>query len=184
MRWNDHSRISGLHAFLGASKYHWINYNEEKIKAAYESFQAVALGTRYHELAAEMIRLKVKPEKRKKTFNLYVNDAIGFDMSPEVVLMYSENCFGTTDAICFRDGMLRIHDLKTGITPAHIEQLYIYEALFCLEYDVRPQDIESELRLYQFNEIKSEGPDPKDIQGIMDKIKLFDKIITEMKANE
>jgi hypothetical protein len=184
MRWNDHSRISGLHAFLGASKYHWINYNEEKIKAAYESFQAVALGTRYHELAAEMIRLKVKPEKRKKTFNLYVNDAIGFDMSPEVVLMYSENCFGTTDAICFRDGMLRIHDLKTGMTPAHIEQLYIYEALFCLEYDVRPQDIESELRLYQFNEIKSEGPDPKDIQGIMDKIKLFDKIITEMKANE
>jgi hypothetical protein len=184
MHWNDHSRISGLHAFLGASKYHWINYNEEKIKAAYESFQAVALGTRYHELAAEMIRLKVKPEKRKKTFNLYVNDAIGFDMSPEVVLMYSENCFGTTDAICFRDGMLRIHDLKTGMTPAHIEQLYIYEALFCLEYDVRPQDIESELRLYQFNEIKSEGPDPKDIQGIMDKIKLFDKIITEMKANE
>lgn len=184
MRWNDHSRISGLHAFLGASKYHWINYNEEKIKAAYESFQAVALGTRYHELAAEMIRLKVKPEKRKKTFNLYVNDAIGFDMSPEVVLMYSENCFGTTDAICFRDGMLRIHDLKTGMTPAHIEQLYIYEALFCLEYDVRPQDIESELRLYQFNEIKSEVPDPKDIQDIMDKIKLFDKIITEMKANE
>lgn len=184
MKWNDHSRISGLHAFLGASKYHWINYNEEKIKAAYESFQAVALGTRYHELAAEMIRLKVKPEKRKKTFNLYVNDAIGFDMSPEVVLMYSENCFGTTDAICFRDGMLRIHDLKTGMTPAHIEQLYIYEALFCLEYDVRPQDIESELRLYQFNEIKSEVPDPKDIQGIMDKIKLFDKIITEMKANE
>lgn len=184
MHWNDHSRISGLHAFLGASKYHWINYNEEKIKAAYESFQAVALGTRYHELAAEMIRLKVKPEKRKKTFNLYVNDAIGFDMSPEVVLMYSENCFGTTDAICFRDGMLRIHDLKTGMTPAHIEQLYIYEALFCLEYDVRPQDIESELRLYQFNEIKSEVPDPKDIQDIMDKIKLFDKIITEMKANE
>lgn len=184
MRWNDHSRISGLHAFLGASKYHWINYNEEKIKAAYESFQAVALGTRYHELAAEMIRLKIKPEKRKKTFNLYVNDAIGFDMSPEVVLMYSENCFGTTDAICFRDGMLRIHDLKTGVTPAHIEQLYIYEALFCLEYDVRPQDIESELRLYQFNEIKSEVPDSKDIQDIMDKIKLFDKIITEMKANE
>lgn len=184
MRWNDHSRISGLHAFLGASKYHWINYNEEKIKAAYESFQAVALGTRYHELAAEMIRLKVKPEKRKKTFNLYVNDAIGFDMSPEVVLMYSENCFGTTDAICFRDGMLRIHDLKTGVTPAHIEQLYIYEALFCLEYDVRPQDIESELRLYQFNEIKSEVPDSKDIQDIMDKIKLFNKIITEMKANE
>lgn len=184
MRWNDHSRISGLHAFLGASKYHWINYNEEKIKAAYESFQAVALGTQYHELAAEMIRLKVKPEKRKKTFNLYVNDAIGFDMSPEVVLMYSENCFGTTDAICFRDGMLRIHDLKTGMTPAHIEQLYIYEALFCLEYDVRPQDIESELRLYQFNEIKSEVPDSKDIQDIMDKIKLFDKIIIEMKANE
>ena len=184
MKWNDHSRISGLHAFLGASKYHWINYNEEKLKASYESFQAVALGTRYHELAAEMIRLKVKPEKRKKTFNMYVNDAIGFDMTPEVVLMYSDNCFGTTDAICFRDGVLRIHDLKTGATPAHIEQLYIYEALFCLEYDVRPKDIESELRLYQFNEFKVDVPDPEDIKGIMEKIKTFDKIINELREQE
>ena len=33
MKWNDHSRISGLHAFLGASKYHWINYNEEKLES-------------------------------------------------------------------------------------------------------------------------------------------------------
>lgn len=184
MKWNDHSRLSGMHAFLGASKYHWINYNEEKIRATYESFQAVAMGTRLHALAAEMITLKVKPEKRKKTFNMYVNDAIGFDMKPEVVLLYSENCFGTTDAICFRDGLLRIHDLKTGVTPAHIEQLYIYEALFCLEYDIRPKDIESELRIYQSNEIISDVPNPDDIKGIMDKIELFDKIINEMKEQE
>ena len=27
---NDHSRLAGQHAFLGASKYHWINYDEKK----------------------------------------------------------------------------------------------------------------------------------------------------------
>lgn len=62
--------------------------------------------------------------------NMYVNDAISFRMVPEQILFYSENCFGTADTIVFRNGTLRIHDLKTGVVPAHMEQLEIYAALF------------------------------------------------------
>lgn len=134
MQWNDHSRLTGQHAFLGASKYHWLNYDAQRLADAYLSFQAKEKGTRLHAFAAECITLRQKLPKSKKTLNAYVNDAIGFRMIPEMVLYYSENCFGTADAISFNDDLLRIHDLKTGAVPAHMEQLFIYAALFCMEY--------------------------------------------------
>ena len=40
MNWNDHSRLVGLHAFLGASKYHWINYDAARLAETYASYQA------------------------------------------------------------------------------------------------------------------------------------------------
>jgi hypothetical protein len=109
----------------------------------------------------------------------YVNDCIGFRMTPEVVLAYSENSFGTTDAISFneKEKLLRIFDLKTGSTPAHMEQLLVYTALFCLEYRKKPKDISTELRIYQSNEILSYEPSVEDICPIMDKIVSFDKFI-------
>ena len=55
----------------------------------------------------------------------YVNDAIKYDMTPEVPLYFSEFCFGTADAISFKDSLLRIHDLKTGKSQPHMEQLLI-----------------------------------------------------------
>jgi hypothetical protein len=115
---------------------------------------------------------------------MYVNDAIGFKMKPEQVLYYSENCFGTADAIIFRNNLLRIHDLKTGVTKAHMEQLEIYAALFCLEYKKRPSDIDMELRIYQNNEIVIFNPTAEDIVPIMDKIITFDKIINKLKSEE
>lgn len=115
---------------------------------------------------------------------MYVNDAIGYKMTPEQVLYYSENCFGTADAISFRNGLLRIHDLKTGEIPAHMEQLEIYAALFCLEYNVKPGDIEMELRLYQSDEILYHNPTAMDILPIMDKIITFDKVINKIKDSE
>lgn len=115
---------------------------------------------------------------------MYVNDAIGFKMKPEQVLFYSENCYGTTDAIAFRNGLLRIHDLKTGITPAHMEQLEIYAALFCLEYKIKPSDIEMELRLYQKNEVLFHNPTAEDIVPITDKIITFDKVINKIKEQD
>ena len=31
MIFNRHDELEGLHAFLSASNYHWINYSEEKV---------------------------------------------------------------------------------------------------------------------------------------------------------
>ncbi len=182
MNFNKHWNVEGKHAFLGASKYHWINYDEEKIRKAYENMQVTLKGTEFHEFAAQCIRLGQKLPKSNKTLNLYVNDAIGFKMTPEQVLFYSDNCFGTADAISFRDDILRIHDLKTGIAPAHIEQLMIYAALFCLEYRVKPKDILTELRIYQNNEVFVQNADENDISPIMEKIVRFDKIINKIKG--
>lgn len=184
MNFNKHSDLEGKHAFLGASKYHWINYNDEKVAESYTKFLAVQKGTVLHEFAAQCITLGQKLPKSHKTLNMYVNDAIGYKMTPEQVLYFSENCFGTADAISFRNGLLRIHDLKTGITPAHMEQLEIYAALFCLEYKIKPIDIEMELRLYQNDEILYYKPTAPDIVPIIDKIITFDKIINKIKEQE
>lgn len=180
MNFNKHSNLEGQHAFLGASKYHWINYDEEKLANTYNSYIATLRGTQLHEFAASCIKLGQKLPRSNKTLNMYVNDAIGFKMIPEQILYYSDNCFGTADTIIFRDDFLRIHDLKTGVTPAHMEQLEIYAALFCLEYDVKPADIGMELRIYQSDDIMICNPTVEDIVPIMDKIIIFDKIITDI----
>lgn len=181
MIFNKHSELEGAHAFLGASKYHWINYDENKVANAYANFMATQKGTVLHDFAAQAIRLGQKLQKTHKTLNMYVNDAIGFKMIPEQVLYYSPNCFGTADAIVFRNDHLRIHDLKTGVVPAHMEQLRIYAALFCLEYKIKPSEIGMELRIYQNNEILYDIPTVEDIAPIMDKIISFDKVIRKMK---
>lgn len=184
MNFNNHSNLEGQHAFLGASKYHWINYNEQKLAESFSKFMAAQRGTELHEFAAQCIRLGQKLPKSKKTLNMYVNDAIGFKMTPEQTLYYSENCFGTTDAISFRDNFLRIHDLKTGEIPAHMEQLEIYASLFCLEYGVKPTQIEMELRLYQSEEILVFNPSADDLIPIINNIIKFDKVIARLKAEE
>lgn len=184
MNFNKHSNLEGQHAFLGASKYHWINYDTEKVSDAFLKFKAVQKGTRLHAFAAECIELGQKLPRSKKTLNMYVNDAIGYGMTPEQVLYYSDNCFGTADAISFKNGMLRIHDLKTGVIPAHIEQLEIYAALFCLEYKIKPGEIDTELRIYQNDEILYHNPTTDDILPIIDKIVTFNKIINNIKEQE
>jgi hypothetical protein len=183
-KFNDHSRLVGLHAYLGASKYHWINYDADKLTATYRNHIATLRGTELHDLAERLIRLGQKLPKSRKTLNMYVNDAIGYKMTPEQVLFYSENCFGTADAISFRNGLLRIHDLKTGVMPAHMEQLLIYAALFCLEYNVKPGEIEFELRIYQNDEIVICNPTAEDILPIMDKIISSDRIINKIRQEE
>jgi len=112
---------------------------------------------------------------------MYVNDAIGFNMETEQVLFYSFNCYGTVDSIKFHKNTLRIHDLKTGVTKTSFMQLKVYTALFCLEYDVNPNDIEISLRIYQNDEIYEEVPEPEEILYIMSKIINSDKIIESLK---
>ena len=180
MFFNKHTNLEGLHAPFGASKSSWLRYSDEKIVEVYNNLQAAEMGTRLHEWAKQTIDLGIKQSRSKKTIYSYVNDAIGFNMSTEVVLFYSENFFGTADAISFRNNFLRIHDLKTGRRPVHMEQLEIYAALFCLEYKVKPGDIRMELRIYQNDEILVHEPTAEDILPIMDKIVHVNKMLEKI----
>lgn len=182
MIFNSHSELIGRHAAFGASKYHWINYPPEKLELVYRNSQNNLRGTELHELAHKLIKLRVKLPEKKKTLNLYVNDAIDYDMVPEQPLYYSENFFGTSDTIDFKNEFLRIHDLKTGEILGSMHQLEIYVALFCLEYGfLRPERLKIELRIYQHDEVEIHVPDPIWIRMIMDKIIDFDNRVELMK---
>lgn len=178
MIFNKHTNLEGLHAPFGASKSTWLRYDDEKVIEVYKNMKAAEMGTRLHQWAKDTIDLGIKqPTRSKKTIYAYVNDAIGFQMDTEVVLFYSERFFGTADAISFRNGMLRIHDLKTGKSPVKIEQLEIYAALFCLEYRIKPSEIKIELRIYQNDEILVHNPTAEDIILIMEKIVHINKLL-------
>lgn len=181
MNFNTHSKLEGKHAFLGASKYHWINYSDDKLVETFNKSVAAARGTKLHELAKDLILNRIRLPKSKKTLNAYVNDAIGFGMIPEQILYYSDNCFGTADAILFKNDYLRIHDLKTGSSAASMSQLEIYAALFCLEYDVRPNKIGMEFRIYQNDDVVINDGDSQNVEAIMEKIIHFDNIIESLK---
>lgn len=181
MHFNKHLAVEGAHAFLGASKYHWVNYDLVKMEKIFENQFASVLGTRKHAWAAEAIRLGRRQPRNKETLNRYINDAIGFRMSVEVILFYSFNFFGTADAISFSNNILRVHDLKTGIHPGSHHQIEIYFALFCMEYRINPYDIQMIGRIYQLDEVDEFVGDPKWIREIMDKAKMFDTRIEDMK---
>lgn len=181
MIFNQHSGVHGKHAFLSPSNYHWINYDDQKLEARYHSVRAAQKGTDLHALAHEAIRLGVKLARSNQALSTYVNDAIGYKMNCEQVLYYSDNCFGTADTICFRRNTLRIHDLKTGISPVSVKQLEVYASIFCLEYGYSPFDIVIELRIYKRDEINIYEPIPEAILSIMDKIIYFDRQIEAIK---
>lgn len=208
MNFNQHSDLEGKHAFLGASKFSWLNYDEEKLRLVYRSQYGSYMGTVLHDLAHRCIKNKVKLSKADRhlvtlalldagvpqglinandildTLVPFVNDALGFRMETEQILYYTENAFGTADVISFKDNFLRIHDYKSGVLPVHMEQLRIYAALFCLEYLVKPENIKIELRIYQKGEILYEEPDPKLIRDIMNKIVESDRFLRKLKEEE
>ena len=180
MIFNKHSVLEGLHAPFSPSQPSWLRYDDDKATEVYSNKKAAEIGTKLHAWAKDTIDLGIKQPRSKKTLYAYVNDAIGFKMNTEVVLFYSERFFGTADAISFRNGVLRIHDLKTGKTAVHMEQLEIYAALFCLEYRVKPGEIKMELRIYQNDEVIVHKPTAEDIAPIMDKIVHLDKLLSRM----
>jgi hypothetical protein len=180
MRFNEHSDLSGKHAFLSASKYHWINYDLEKLAEVWTNAQAAARGTELHTFAHHAVRLGIKLPRSSKTLNAYVNDAIGFRMTCEQVLYYSPVCFGTADTISFANNLLRIHDLKTGLIAGSMHQLEVYAALFCLEYGYKPGLIDMLLRIYQNDEVIECQPEVDTIAHIMSRIITFDQTITDL----
>lgn len=177
MKFNQHLNLEGLHAPFSASQNSWLRYDDEKAIEVFNNKKAAMMGTKLHQWAKETIDLGIKQPRSKKTLYSYVNDAIGYQMDTEVVLYYSDRFFGTADAISFRNGLLRIHDLKTGKTPVHMEQLEIYAALFCLEYRVKPIEIKFELRIYQNDEVVVHKATAEDILPIMDRIVHLDEVL-------
>lgn len=203
MQWNDHHQLEGKHAFLGASNFHWINWNDETFENRYYGQFSTQIGTAIHALAHDCIVSRTKLTKHdvhliditlyhayipKDAYdpnlilnNLipFVNDALGFHMSSEILLYYNAYCFGTSDAISFdeKNKILRIHDLKTGTTPTHMEQLLIYAALFCLEYHKNPHQFKTELRIYQNFDVLIANPQPEEIEHYMDLIQNRSKLI-------
>lgn len=188
MRFNRHSELEGRHAFLSPSNYHWVNYDPQKLEARYYSHSSARRGTDLHRLAQEAIRLRIFMDPSNEAFAEYVNDCIEWEMTPEQPLYYSENCFGTPDAIRYDTvvpeldmALLRISDLKTGITTASEKQLEVYSALFFLEYGMSPFETHVELRIYQRDEVRLFEPSPEGIIFIMDKIIEFDSQIELLK---
>ena len=184
MKFHEYSSLEGMHAPFCPSQSSWLRYDDDKAVEVITNKKAAEMGTRLHQWAKDTIDLGLKQPRSKKTLYAYVNDAIGYKMDTEVVLFYSPRFFGTADAICFRNNFLRIHDLKTGKTPVHMEQLEIYAALFCLEYQVKPGEIDMELRIYQNNEIIIHNPTAEDILPIMDKIVHLDKLLESIEGKE
>ena len=213
MIFDKHLELEGQHAFLSPSQYHWIRYTKEKLIERYFNSQAVERGTKLHAYAHDAIELNRMQPRNKDTVNMFINDAIGFKMTSEQPLFYSYLCFGTTDAIAYRRNILRIHDLKTGETEAHFEQLRIYAALFCLNYqarvrelrkkglsdidiarqfDVSPKELhfdpeqmnEINLRIYQSGVVREEIADPREIRDLMDIIVSSVEVIRNVKAEE
>lgn len=192
MNFANHSNLEGLHAPFSPSQPSWLRYDDDKVREIYINKKAAEAGTRLHQWAKETIDLGIKQPRSKKTLYAYVNDAIGFKMSTEVVLFYSNKFFGTADAISFRKGpegryMLRIHDLKTGKVgkiESHIEQLKIYAALFCLEYKWKPGEIDIELRVYKNDEVACHTPTVDSIVHIMDRIVHLNKVLENLEREE
>ncbi len=165
--------VEGVHAILSPSDYHWVTYDDEKLIDRKTTKDAASKGTKLHNIARELIEEGIKLPRTSKTLNMYVNDAIGFNLRPEQPLKYSEYCFGWADAMDFKEkqSLLRIHDLKTGIkVPAKLTQLEVYAAIWCLEYDIRPKDVDIELRIYQFDDILIGNPGPDIIVSHMEQI--------------
>ncbi|MBP5462698.1 MAG: DUF2800 domain-containing protein [Lachnospiraceae bacterium] len=205
MNWNRHTNLEGSHAFLGASKYGWLNKDSNELIESYRNSFAVSIGTLLHSYAADCIRFRErlrKTDAKAVKFDLmrrgipefaidiqavfpnlmnYVNDAVGYQMDPEVTLYYSDFCFGTTDSICVGDGILRIHDLKTGTTPAKMDQLMVYAALFYLEYGFKPEKLRPELRIYQSDEVIIHAPELERVLEVMDRIVEGDRVLQLLK---
>lgn len=180
MNFVKHLNLEGLHAPFSASQSAWLRYSDDKAIDVYQNKKAAERGSKLHAWAKDTIDLGIKQPRSNKTLCAYVNDAIGYKMSTEVVLYYSDYFFGTADAISFRKGLLRIHDLKTGKSGKiedHIEQLEVYAALFCLEYKIKPGEIKMELRLYKQDEVLVHKPTAEDILPIMDKIVHLNKLL-------
>ena len=182
MQWHEHSNLRNRHSVLAPSNHSWTNYDDEKLIFRFDSEQRKNIGTDLHEWAENTILLHQKMKKLgmtpdliqkrpKTTIQMYMSDAVKYNMRVEQPLSYDDlYCFGTADSIILDGNILRIHDLKTGETPASMDQLIKYAALFCLEYHYDPNQLIFELRIYQTDEIAIYKAPPEEIIAMMNLI--------------
>ena len=194
MIWNRHLELleTSPHSVMSASQNAWTNDSDEQFLERYKNFSAKEHGTFLHAKAAEDIKFGISEgifrPANGKTYETYVNDAIHYRMEVEQPLVYNPYketepvAYATCDAISFRRNLLRIHDLKTGKTPAKMKQLEVYAAYFCLEYNHKPGLINMEFRIYQNDTIfvmnKKNDPEiVEDVARVMDQIKRKTEVI-------
>ena len=211
MSFEDYSIPEGSHAIFGASKSSWLNdADDDQIISRYINSFASTIGTSTHKFAKCCIDKKIRLSKNDKKLLLYhlltdpeanipkavidldylfpnvrnyVNDAITMHMQTEKRLIYSDLSYGTADAISCVNNYLRIHDLKTGKNPVHIDQLMIYAAYFCLDQDIRPRNLTGiELRIYQNAEIIFHNPKVEEIETIMEKSIYTNHVINKFRS--
>lgn len=170
MQWEDRSNANQRHWFLSPSKHSWLTCDDDKLISNYEGEMRKIRGTELHAWAAWTIELGLTQSKSKQTLYMYVNDAIKYNMSVEQTLIYDPKyAGGTADAITLDGNLLRIHDLKTGETPASMDQLLCYAALFCLSRNWDPYQLMYELRIYQSDQIVIYKPTPDEVAEKMDR---------------
>lgn len=204
---NKHPEIKdGEHAiFAPSKKYLSRGLTEEQIYNILYSMYAAQIGILIHELCSQLIEEKqpirkdamrsmiyhtlyqakipialIQPERYIDTVVPYVKDAIGYDLIPEQRIVYQYPiAWGTADAIKFNPTKceLRIHDLKTGKTPASLDQLIEYAAYFYLEYHIKPGDCKTILSIYQNGEVITGYPTASDILPIMDNAVALTKYV-------
>lgn len=226
MNYPEFSNLEGKHAFLAPSKHGWENKNIDELIGTYSRTWAQAIGTAVHDISRRHIKRHQKISNTDKkeiklqtieyydipeyavnrgvdfdmifeTAKIYVNDAIGYRLIPEQLLVYDKDiAFGTADTISPLDSVfdrrfLRIHDLKTGVKEVDMSQLEKYAALFCLQFETefkRRQmtvaDLEMELVIYQMGEKIIHNPTVEDIAPLMDIYRMDVKALTKLKAEE
>jgi hypothetical protein len=197
----------GQHAILAPSRklLHRNKMTNEDLDTIIRSNYAAQIGTEIHNVAARLIEEKqsitkagvkamifdqlyqkriprklIEPELYLDTVVPYIKDAIGFGLDPEVPIVYKYPiAYGTADAIRYNpyNSTLRIHDLKTGKTPASLDQLVEYAAYFFLEYHIKPADTQVIIAIYQNGEVITGYPQASDIVPIMDNAVALTKYI-------
>lgn len=180
MNLNKHSGLEGRHARLSPSSPSWLNYDQDKLTRVFHTAEAARRGTQLHDFAAFAISLNVKLPDNGTTLSMYVNDAIGYRLSPEQMIMGTRHCFGTADAIGYRNETLRVHDLKTGTKESDMRQLEVYASLFCMEYNFNPFNLNMSLKIYQNDSIVEHVPGGDEIMHIMETIKSHSRWLDEL----
>lgn len=207
----EHLELRDTHAIFSPSRPHFINYDDDAMIRSYISSFSTQIGTAVHAFAKKKIdgQFPIEDNQSERNWLLmhlldagiprrvidieriflnlipYVNDAIGYKMQTEIPLVYEKTLFmGTADAIVHRRGTLRIHDLKTGIQPASMDQPLCYAALAFLEYkrEIKPDNTKVELRIYQNQEVAVHNPSTDEVKAIMDKITHGNMVINNFIA--